>query len=159
MSTRAKISAGTVAAVALALGLAVAWRVQAAEHPTEHPAPPAKSEKVALAKPFEATVTGSNFCLGCALKKQFEAGSQCSIYGHKHSLRVTKAVADGKDVPQMNGWVLHYLETDKSQDLINKRHGENLTVTGKVYPNERVLEVASVEKDRPKKPEHPEHPR
>ena len=118
---------GIVLTVALALGLAVAWRAEAAEH-------------------LEATVTGSNTCLGCSLKTDFCAGAQCSIYGHKHSLRVTKAVAGGREVPEMNGWVLHYLETDMSQDLINKHHGENLTVTGRVYPNERVLEAVSFDK-------------
>jgi thioredoxin-related protein len=97
-------------------------------------------------KSIKANLTGQNFCLGCALKKKLGAGAQCSTFGHKHSLRVTKATANGKELPGMQGWVLYYLETQKSQDLIHKQHGENLSVTGTVYPVERVLEVTSFKK-------------
>ena len=148
------VAIAAAVAVALIVTLAFALRSGAPEvRVHEH------EGEVALGRTIEATVTGSNFCLGCSLKKDLGAGAQCSIYGHKHSLKVTKAVAAGKELPEMNGWVLHYLETDKSQDLINKHHGENLTVTGRIYPNERVLEVASIEPEQPKKPEHPEHPK
>ena len=95
----------------------------------------------------EVTVTGNNFCLGCALKKEKGAGAQCSIFGHKHSLRVTKAIAaDSTELVEMQGWVLHYLETEKSQELIKGHHGENITITGKVYSDERVLEVDKFKK-------------
>lgn len=115
-------------------------------------------------KGIEAVVTGENICLGCALKKEKGAGAQCSIYGHKHALRVTSATVGGKDMPDMKGWVLHYLETQKSEDLIKQHHGESLTIIGKVYPNERVLEVTSSKSEQPKseqpkKSEHPEHPK
>ncbi len=93
---------------------------------------------------IRVTVEGTNFCLGCSLKKNKGAGAQCSIFGHKHALEVTKVVAeDGKELTEMRGWVLHYLETEKSQDLIKKHHGEKLTITGKVYPRERVIEADS----------------
>ena len=97
-------------------------------------------------KAIKVNLTGQNFCLGCALKKKFGAGAQCSLFGHKHSLRVTKAIANGKELPSMQGWVLHYLETQKSKDLIHKHHGENLSITGTIYPTERVLEVTSFKK-------------
>jgi thiol-disulfide isomerase/thioredoxin len=100
---------------------------------------------LADAKTIAATVTGRNFCLGCALKKECGAGAQCSLYGHTHSLRVVKAVVGEKELPQMQGWVLHYLATEKSQDLLHKIHGGVWTVTGKIYPQERVLEVISYE--------------
>lgn len=106
-----------------------------------------RSESVALAEAdvVKATVEGTNFCLGCALKKQKGAAAQCSIFGHKHALEVTRAVADdGKDLTGMRGWILHYLETEKSQHLINEHHGETLTITGKIYTQERVLEVDSL---------------
>ena len=143
MSTSKKISIaaiGMAAMVALMVGL-----VFGQDHP-QAARGCGRTGKVALAKPVAATVTGQNFCLGCSLKKEHGAGAQCSIYGHKHALRVTKAVAGNKELPEMRGWVLHYLGTEKSQDLINKGHGENLTVIGKVYPNERVLEVTSYKK-------------
>ena len=43
----------------------------------------------------------------------------------------------------MKGWVLNYLENDKSEDLITKHADEQLTITGKIYPAERILEVES----------------
>ncbi len=95
----------------------------------------------------EATVTGENFCVGCALKKEKGAGAQCSIFGHKHSLRVTRAIAtDNTELVEMQGWILFYLETEISQELIKGHHGENITITGKVYPDERVLEVDKFKK-------------
>ncbi len=95
----------------------------------------------------EVTVTGNNFCLGCSLKKEKGAGAQCSIFGHKHSLRVTMAIAaDNTELVDMQGWILHYLETEKSEELIKGHHGENITITGKVYPEERVVEVDKFKK-------------
>lgn len=94
-----------------------------------------------------ATVEGTNICLGCTLKKQKGAAAQCSIFGHKHVLKVTKAVQeDSRELRRMRGAVLHYLETQKSQELIKSHHGGKLTITGKVYPLERVLEVESFKK-------------
>jgi YHS domain-containing protein len=100
------------------------------------PAAPAEASVV------KATVEGVNFCLGCALKKQKGAGAQCSIFGHRHTLKLNKAVSeDGQELTKMRGWVLHYLETEKSRELIKTHHGQTLTIKGKVYPQERVLEV------------------
>lgn len=96
----------------------------------------------------ETVVTGQNICLGCSLKKEQGAGAQCSIYGHKHSLRVTSAIVSGKEAPKMKGWVLHYLETKKSEDAIKKHHGQSLTIVGRVYADERVLEVLSLKSDK-----------
>jgi len=93
---------------------------------------------------LKATVTGANFCLGCALKKEHEAKARCSVYGHKHSLKVTKAVGeDGSELAGLQGTVLHYLETERSHAFIRGHHEEVVTVTGKVYPLERILEVES----------------
>lgn len=126
-----------------------------------------KEADPATASSIEVTVTGQNICLGCSLKTEKGAGAQCSVYGHKHALRVDSASAGERDLPAMAGWVLHYLETAKSEELINGHHDEGLTIVGTVYPNERVLEVVSVESgpapsehpDHPKKSEHPDHPK
>ena len=91
-----------------------------------------------------ATVAGTNVCVGCSLKKEKGAGAQCKVYGHKHSLKVSKATDnDGNELSDMTGWLLFYLETDKSTELINGHHKEELVIEGKVYPDERVLEVIS----------------
>ena len=125
----------------------------------EHPEHPKKATTTAAAV-TEASVTGENFCLGCSLKTSKGAAAQCSKYGHQHALKVTAATVDGKDRPEMTGWVLHYLDTDNAQPVIKEHHSETVTVTGKVYAEERVLEVAKLEDSKKaKKPEHPEHPK
>ncbi|MEW5702038.1 MAG: hypothetical protein AB1792_07400 [Candidatus Zixiibacteriota bacterium] len=137
----------------LALAL-LAVSTSAQEHP-EHP-----KKQTASAAVSEATVAGQNVCLGCSLKKEKGAAAQCSKYGHRHVLKVTKATIDGKDHPEMNGWVLHYLDTDSSQSVIGGHHEETVTMTGKIYADERVLEVTKLESsEAAKKPEHPEHPK
>jgi hypothetical protein len=124
------------------------------EHPKKAPAQPAPGS--AKAEAGEAVVTGKNFCLGCSLKKEWGAAAQCSKYGHRHALKVTTATADGKEVPDMKGWVLHYLDTDNAQPYIKEHHEETLTLQGKVYSGARVLEVG--QQEAAKKPDHPEHP-
>ncbi|MEW5874849.1 MAG: hypothetical protein AB1752_06680 [Candidatus Zixiibacteriota bacterium] len=144
----------------LASVLAVAFlaiSAPAQDHP-EHPEHPKK--KAATAGAIEATVEGVNFCLGCSLQKDKGAAAQCSKYGHQHALKVTSATVDGKENPEMTGWVLHYMETDNAQPLIKEHHEETVKMTGKVYADERVFEVAKLESsNEAKKPEHPEHPK
>lgn len=126
----------------------------------EHPEHPAKTTKAATATVSDATVEGENFCLGCSLKKDKGAAAQCSKYGHRHALKVAKATIDGKEHPEMTGWVLHYLETDSAQPVIKEHHQETVKLTGKVYADERTIEVAKLEDSKAaKKPEHPEHPK
>jgi len=102
---------------------------------TDAPAAPAKNV-------VEATITGQNFCLACELKEK-GAGAQCSTYGHMRAFRVTKAIVDGKEQADMQGWVLRYMPTKNSLDLIRSHDDETVTVTGKLYRDERVIEVSS----------------
>ena len=111
-----------------------------------------KAQMEAPAGVVKATVEGTNTCVGCALKSKLGAGAQCSTLGHRHAFRVSRVVdADGKELTEMKGWVLHYLDTDKSEELLTKHHGEKLTITGAIYPQARVLEVGSFDKTAPKK--------
>ncbi|GAB4297013.1 MAG: hypothetical protein Kow0090_12210 [Myxococcota bacterium] len=110
--------------------------------------PEHKSEKgsagEAEASPIKATVEGENFCIGCALKMKSGAKAQCSLFGHRHALKVTKATDEkGKELKNLKGVTLHYLDNEKSQDLIKKQHGKTVKVKGVVYPDENVLEVES----------------
>ncbi len=106
-----------------------------------------KEEKPVPAGVIHADVEGKNFCLGCALKKKKGAAAQCSLFGHKHSLRVSRATGeDGKELADLKGWVLHYLENEKSKALIREHHGENVKLSGIIYSHERVFEVSSMEK-------------
>ena len=108
-----------------------------------------KKEGEAAAPPgvIHASVEGKNFCLGCALKKKKGAAAQCSLFGHKHSLRVTRATGkDGRELAELKGWVLHYLENEKSEALIKEHHGEDVKLSGIIYPQERVFEVSSMAK-------------
>ncbi len=133
------------------LGFAVAGLALAQEHP-EHP-----KKQSAAPTVIEATVVGENICLGCSLKKEYGAAAQCSKYGHEHALKVTTATANGKKLPEMNGWILTYLDTDNAQPVIKEHDGETLTLIGKVYTEARVLEVVKLVET--KKPDHPEHPK
>ncbi len=145
---------GTLTASLVAL--AIAGYALAQEHPATAKKQPA-SANVA-----ESTVMGENICLGCTLQHQKGAAAQCAKYGHRHALKVTSASTAGEEHPEMEGWVLHYLDTDDAQSVIKEHHGETLTVKGKVYAEERVLEVAEVEASAtPAQPEHPktEHPK
>lgn len=107
--------------------------------------PAAEAVPAELAKPFEARLAGTNVCLGCSLKREHGAEAQCSIYGHTHGFKVEGAVVEGKEAEAMHGWVLHYLDADKSQELA-KEHGGSWIATGRVYPDARVLEVLSFER-------------
>ncbi len=90
------------------------------------------------------TVTGTNYCVGCALKKE-GAKAQCSVTGHGHALKVAMAKdATGKSIPGMKGWTLHYLSNEKGKKLGESRHGETIIITGTVFKQERVLDVAKV---------------
>ncbi|MHC4558184.1 MAG: hypothetical protein ACYTFW_11655 [Planctomycetota bacterium] len=92
----------------------------------------------------KATLEGTNFCLGCALKEQEAVAEQCSILGHEHALEVIWAVAeDSKELTGMGDWILYYIETDNDQQSIKEHGVDTLTITGKVYlyPRERELHV------------------
>ena len=136
------------------LGLGITGYMFAQDHP-EHPK--SQPDEPTEAKVIAAKVTGENICLGCMLKKEKGAAAQCSKYGHRHALRVTGATEAGKDLPEMKGWVLHYLDTDNGQPFIKEHHSETLILEGQVYTQERVLEVKK--QTAAKKPEHPEHPK
>lgn len=136
------------------MGIAAAATTWAQEHP-EHPTK--KATETPKSAAIEATVTGENICVGCALKEH-GAAAQCSKYGHQHALRVTAASQNGKDMPEMKGVILYYLTTDSSQALLKEHHAEIVTVKGKIYPAERVLEVLQIEAPKEEHSEHPEHP-
>ncbi|MBI4881926.1 MAG: hypothetical protein HY812_20055 [Planctomycetes bacterium] len=148
------------------VALAIAGYALAQDHPATEKKQPTGAKQPTTASVADSTVTGENICLGCALQHQKGAAAQCSKYGHRHALKVTSASASGEEHPEMEGWVLHYLDTDNAQSVIKEHHGETLTVKGKVYADERVLEVSKVEvstqPEHPKtehpKPEHPKQP-
>jgi len=150
----------SIALVSLVLGLAAGCsRQEPDEARTESIARPEVS-----APAQEVTVVGRNYCLGCALKKDLGAAAQCSKYGHRHALKVASATADGKELPEMKGWVLHYLDTDNGQPFIKSNRDKTLTGKGRIYTAERVLEVdkqvpATEPAGSKGKPEHPEHPK
>ena len=93
---------------------------------------------------MDVTVTGVNYCAGCALKKH-GANAQCSIAGHIHALKVENAKdADGNDLEEMKGWTLHYLSNEKGKELRDERHGETVTLKGQVFVQERILDVGEI---------------
>lgn len=94
----------------------------------------------------EVTIYGTNYCLGCALKKSAGAKAQCSVYGHGHSLKIDKAVGvDGKVIKALTGKTLHYLQNDQASPLIKGEqfHGAPVEVKGKVFEDSLTVDVDS----------------
>lgn len=65
--------------------------------------------------------------------------------GQEHNaLRVSRILDEnGKEMMGMEGMLLFYLETDKSRPLITGHQGHWISVTGKLFSNERTLDVDS----------------
>lgn len=138
------IKRATIMAAGVAAGMLLMLAVQAGEHE-------GKAEGGTV---HELIVTGKNVCLGCKLKER-GAGAQCDVYGHRHGLKVKQvADKDGQplDKPGLVGSVLPYLDNDRSKDLLGGHHGEKITVTGKLYKPERVLEVISFKVEEASEP-------
>ena len=94
----------------------------------------------------EAVVVGTNTCLGCALKSEEGAHAQCSIYGHRHGLRVESATLGAKTL-ELKGETLHYLDNDRSADLVKGEgtHGARVKVHGRVFEDANMIDVSSFE--------------
>jgi len=62
----------------------------------------------------------------------------------QNALKVMRVLDEnGKEIQGMSGWVLYYLETDKSKPLITSHQGQWVTVKGTLYPNQRTIMVDS----------------
>ncbi|MFU8803216.1 MAG: hypothetical protein ACNA8W_05335 [Bradymonadaceae bacterium] len=93
----------------------------------------------------EVVLIGQNECLGCSLKGSDKAASQCSDFGHTHTLRVEKAQdAEGQTLDEFIGRRVHYLANDKSAPLLKGEefHGDRVQVKGRLFANSATLEVA-----------------
>jgi len=91
------------------------------------------------------TIIGTLKCSSCELKKEKDAGSQCSIYGCQFSFKTEKITdASGKRVKKYEGKTYHILLNDNSKDLVHKEHKKRkYEIKGKIYDGESVLEVSS----------------
>lgn len=104
------------------------------------------SSTTSLTQYMPVVVTGTNYCVGCALKTDADAKANCKVYGHKHALKVDQLMDETMIIfPEFTGLTLFYLENEKSTKLINDNHGKRITVHGKLYLDTRVLEVESFE--------------
>lgn len=95
----------------------------------------------------ELNVIGENYCLGCSLKKEQGAKAQCSVYGHRHALRIESAKGkDGQALPGLSGQSLHYLDNDQSKPLLQEEgfHKKRVEVKGRLFAAERTLEVVEL---------------
>jgi hypothetical protein len=65
--------------------------------------------------------------------------------GRQHNVLRASRILDenGKEMMGMEGMLLFYLETDKSKPLITGHQGQWISVTGKLFPKERTLDVDS----------------
>ncbi len=94
---------------------------------------------------IDVRVEGQNYCVGCALGKA-GANSSCSTDGHRHALKVTKAYdSAGKELPDLKGETIHYIYNTKGKEYTDGHHSEELQVSGKLYTNQHVIDIAKVE--------------
>lgn len=122
-----------MAAVALAVGLALA--VSAGMIHAQDAADNA----------VKVVVTGSNYCVPCALKEQ-GATVNCEANGHQHALKVTDIRDEGGNY--VRGFVnktVYYLQNDKGAELQKNAdlHGKPVTIEGTLYKDERIIDIAS----------------
>lgn len=96
-------------------------------------------------KTMDVKVQGQNYCVACTLGKA-GANSSCSTSGHRHALKVVAAEdGSGRALPNLIGKTIHYLYNTKGMEYVDGHHGEELVIAGKLYVNERVLDIAKVE--------------
>ena len=94
---------------------------------------------------IDVRVEGQNYCVGCALGKA-GANSSCSVDGHRHAFKVTKAYdGAGKELPDLVGETIHYIYNTKGKEYTDGHHGEELQISGKLYTNQHVIDIAKVE--------------
>ncbi|MGH2568097.1 MAG: hypothetical protein ACRDGA_07125 [Bacteroidota bacterium] len=91
------------------------------------------------------TIVGTLNCSSCDLKAEQGAASQCAIYGCQFSFK-TEKVSDAvrKRVQEYEGKTYHILRNDRSKELAHNEHKKHkYEISGKIYDEERVLEVVS----------------
>ncbi len=94
---------------------------------------------------IDVRVEGQNYCVGCALGKA-GANSSCSTDGHRHALKVTKAYdSAGKELPDLKGETIHYIYNTIGKEYSDGHHAEELQVSGKLFTNQHVIDIAKVE--------------
>ncbi len=97
-------------------------------------------------KKGQVVVTGTVICTSCSLKKTKRAKSQCSIYSCNYAVK-TKNVRsrEGKLIKNEVGKLYHILANDNSAGLLQKKYkGKTVIIVGRLYPEERVIEVEFV---------------
>ena len=94
---------------------------------------------------IDVRVEGQNYCVGCALGKA-GANSSCSVDGHRHAFKVTKAYdSAGKELPHLKGETIHYIYNTKGKEYTDGHHGEELQISGKLYAKQHVIDIEKVE--------------
>ena len=124
-----------MAAVALAVGLVLA--VSAGMIHAQ--AAPAADNAV------KVVVTGTNYCVQCALKEQ-GAQASCDVTGHQHALKVTDIRdADGNYVRGFVNKTIYDINNAKGKELADNADlaGKPVTIEGTLYKDERIVDIAS----------------
>ena len=92
------------------------------------------------------SLTGINYCVSCGLKEAHGAAANCKVYGHQHALNVSKYLTPcGKERSECVGMTLYYLANDKSRELREGLLNETVTVKGKIYWMQSMIEVEEFE--------------
>ncbi len=74
-----------------------------------------------------------------------DSGTGEPAKGQQHNaLRVSRVLDEnGKEMAGMEGWILFYLETDKSRPLITGHRSQWISVMGRLFSRERIIDVDS----------------
>ena len=92
------------------------------------------------------TIQGTNYCVTCGLKDEFEAKANCKTFGHHHALKVASMIDGcGETCEEFNGKTLHYIENEQSAKLLNGHKDSKVKVKGKVFIDSGMIEVESFE--------------
>lgn len=102
---------------------------------------------------IDVRVEGENYCVACKLHKA-GANSSCSVDGHKHAFMITEARDDeGNELPKLKGETLHYIYNTKGKEYTDSHHGETLQISGKLFVDQHVIDIAEVKPAKKKKEE------
>jgi hypothetical protein len=121
-------------------------KVEVEEKKVEKKKVGAVTAKIPKLEKDQVIITGTVICTSCDLKKAKGAKSQCSIYGCNYVIK-TKDVRDykGKPIKDEIGKIFHILENDNSSDLLQKKcKGREVIIVGKLYSEERIIEIEFV---------------
>ena len=105
----------------------------------------AHAQDAASDNAVKVAVTGTNYCVPCALKEQ-GAQASCSVNGHQLALKVTDIYdEDGNYIRGFVNKTFYYIDNAKGKELADNADllGKAVTIEGTLFKDERIVDIAS----------------